>query len=302
MKKVYDSFFNCFFRLCYFTYRWRFFRIVWYKLGFYVLLLFRYRESVLNKNLDIAFELSPQQKSELRKKIYRFLSYEVSYFISLCHTTPADLKANTKIIADQKTLDLCASKTPLILLSGHTLGVWLGVLFSACFRHCYTYTYHGPQKDSYEIYNMFEKIAAKFPLTVISHSKTEVFKMRKCLKNNHCLSIVGDFNVQHTDTFVNFFGKPASIGEGAFRLALRTKTPIVFAHVAENDQKQILFSLKQIYSPAADPAANVQELANRFNSELEKKVRQKPHCYFWTNKRWKTRPKGDKEQVYAKRS
>lgn len=302
MEKFYYYLFNLFFRFFTFAFRWRFFYRFLYVIIAIILILIRYRNSVLEQNLQIAFgnNLSKKQRAKLKKKIYWFLSYETCYFISLANSNPLKLKKITKIIADPEVIALCQKQTPLILLSGHTLGVWIGALFSTCFRRCFAYTYHGPQKDSYEIYNLFQKISKKFSITVIPQSQTDIFTMRRCLKNNHCLSIVGDFNVQHTNTFVNFFGKPATIGEGSFRLALRTKTPIVFGHITEDDNKQILFSLKKIYDPTETPIPTIAELAIRFSNELEKKIIQKPHCYFWSNKRWKTRPKGDTQQIYVK--
>ena len=263
--------------------------------------MIRYRSLVLSKNLDIAFgkSLTPKKKAKFKLQVYSFLSYEICYYLSLATSVSVKkLRENTKIIADQETLELCKAKKPMILLSGHTLGSWIGALFAACFRYCYTYTYHGPKNDSYEIFRQFQKIATKFFFKVLPQANNDVFIMRKCLKNNHCLSIIGDLNVQHTSTFVDFFGKPVSVGEGTFRLALRAKIPIVYAHITEDKQKKLIFSLEKIYDPKKE-APTVLELATRFMQKLEQKIRFEPTRYFWTNKRWKTRPAGEKEKIYT---
>ena len=82
-------------------------------------------------------------------------------------------------------------------------------------------------------------------------------------------------------------------------MALKTKTPIVFAHIAENSKKEIVFSLKQIYDPQQTPAPSLLELACRFTQELEQVIRLQPACYFLLNKRWKTRPEGDNQKIYS---
>ena len=264
----------------------------------FIFKIFHYRSKVLKKNLTIAF---PNKKSlkNLKNKIYDFLSYELCYFISLVYTDAQELKKRTKIIATPEVKQLCKKKTPLILIGGHTLGIWAGILFAACFRFSYTYTYHGPYTKSREIYNLFKKISQNINFKVIPKSKSDIFIMRKCLKEKNCLSIVGDLNVPHTNTFIPFFGEKASIGEGTFRLASRTKTPILFAHVDENKQKKLLFTLKQIYFPEKDKNISIQELAIRFTQELEAKILIKPENYLWTNKRWKTREKGSKKNIYS---
>ena len=301
MKRLYYLLFNPFFRLCILSFQLRGMWRIWHFVFMAIFVLLRYRSAILAKNLAIAFDdsLNLKQRKKLKYQVYRFLSYEICYFLRLSTITPEQLQARTRIVADKECLELASKKLPLILLSGHTLGVWAGVLFAACFRRVFTYTYHGPQKQNYAVYSLFQKLTKIFNFTLIPQSKSDVFAMRRALKDKHCLSIVGDLNVIHTSTFVNFFGKQAAIGEGAFRLALKTKTPIVFAHIAENAKKEIVFSLKQIYDPQQTPAPSLQELACRFTQELEQVIRLQPACYFWVNKRWKTRPEGDNQKIYS---
>ena len=77
---------------------------------------------------------------------------------------------------------MCEQKTPLILIGGHTLGIWAGILFAACFRFSYTYTYHGPDTKSNEIYNLFKKISQNINFKVVSKSKSDIFIIEKMLK------------------------------------------------------------------------------------------------------------------------
>ena len=65
-----------------------------------------------------------------------------------------------------------------------------------------------------------------------------------------------------------------------------------------NKKNYYLLSSKFIFQKK-DKNTNIQEIATRFTQELEAKIRIKPENYLWTNKRWKTREKGNKENIYS---
>lgn len=300
MKQAYYFCLNFLLKFCSWTFILPYFWKFWYVFWAVLLFLFRYRKKIIEKNLEIAFgdKVSFIKKRIWRYKVYFFISYEICYFFRLQRMHPQKLNRLTKVFASEETLNLCKKSVPLILLSGHTLGVWIGILFSSYFRPSFTYTYHGPEKGSYEIFNLFERITKNFPFQVISQGKGDTFKMLRCLKQKHCLSIVGDLNAHKTNTYVSFFGKTASFSEGAFRLALKTKTPIIFGYLEESPQKKLLFHLKQIYYPNEKKQPSVLELARIYSKELEKAICKNPCHYFWSNKRWKNLPEDKNEVSY----
>ena len=264
--------------------------------------LFSYRKKVVQKNLDIAFgnNLSYQQKEKIRRQMYFFLGYESGFFLRLSCSNPQKIKSLIEVEGNENCLKICKQKQPFILLSAHTFGIWISAIFAVYFRDIFTYTYHGPKKASNQIYKLFQEVEKRFPLHVISQGKGDVLKMMYALKRNHCLSIIGDLNAFQSDIFMPFFGKMASFGEGAFRLTIKRNIPLIFGWIEETKAKKLRLHLREIYNPQTEKKPpEIKELTRRYSHLLEKVILQKPHWYFWSNRRWKTRPAGDKEEVYS---
>ena len=63
--------------------------------------------------------------------------------------------------------------------------------------------------------------------------------------------------------------------------------------------KKLKLRLREIYNPQTEKKPpSIEKLIQKYSHLVEKVILQKPHWYFWSNRRWKTRPSGDNEQVY----
>ena len=301
MQKVYYFLGNQFLKFCIFSARVPGFWRLWAWLYGFFLWLFSYRKKVIQKNLDIAFgnSFSRQQKEKIRRQMYFFLGYESGFFLRLSCSNTKKIKPLIEVEGNENCLKICKQKQPFILLSAHTFGIWISTVFATYFREIATYTYHGPHKASNQIYKLFQKVEKRFPVNVISQGKNDTFKMLRFLKEGHCLNIIGDLNAFQSNTFVPFFGKMASFGEGAFRLSLRKNIPLVFGWIEETKEKKLKLRLREIYNPQTEKKPpSIEKLIQKYSHLVEKVILQKPHWYFWSNRRWKTRPSGDNEQVY----
>lgn len=276
-----------------------FWRLEAFFFGF-LLNFFNYRKKIIKKNLEIAFgkKYNIREQQQFIKKFYYYLAYDTCYLFYLLRVNPEKLKQQTHIKSSPEVLQICQKKAPLILLSSHTFAFWIGVVFSNKFmRKSYSYTYYSKEKGVTFVFYLMEKISKRFNSTIISKNKNDTFQMVNCLKNNNCLSILGDLNVKNTKTFLDFFGKKAAFSEGSFRIALKMKIPIVFGSIVEKDKKLIL-SLIELYNPASKKEnPTVEKLAILYKEQVETIIRQNSY-YLWSNKRWKTRPPGDTEKIY----
>lgn len=92
--------------------------------------------------------------------------------------------------------------------------------------------------------------------------------------------------------FVPFFGVPAATLTATARLALAAKAQVipVIATFLPNYQ-----GWKVTYYPAWDdyPGDDITAATRRMNAFIEERVREAPAEYFWTHKRFKTRPEGE---------
>jgi Kdo2-lipid IVA lauroyltransferase/acyltransferase len=90
--------------------------------------------------------------------------------------------------------------------------------------------------------------------------------------------------------FVPFFGVPAATIPMVSRIARMTGAKVVMAVTEMTDDGYLL----HIEPPWTDfPGASVEEDTLRMNRELERWVLRMPAQYFWTHKRFKTRPEGE---------
>ncbi len=91
--------------------------------------------------------------------------------------------------------------------------------------------------------------------------------------------------------FVDFFGVPAATITGLARLARLAKARVVpcVTRMLAGGGYELRFY------PAWDnfPGTDVRADARRMNAFIEERVREMPEQYFWTHKRFKTRPQGE---------
>lgn len=93
-------------------------------------------------------------------------------------------------------------------------------------------------------------------------------------------------------TFVDFFGTPAATLTAPGRIAASTGAaviPVVATFLPNYEGWKVTFY------PAWDnyPGDDMAVAARRMNAFIEERVREAPAEYFWTHKRYKTRPQGE---------
>jgi KDO2-lipid IV(A) lauroyltransferase len=113
----------------------------------------------------------------------------------------------------------------------------------------------------------------------------------RALRAGHWVALLADQDARRHGVFVPFFGRLASTPEGPARLALQTRTPIVFgaAHRGADGRHHLVIDPPHL--PAGDASdANVLALTAWHTARLEARVRETPEHWFWLHRRWKTPP------------
>jgi KDO2-lipid IV(A) lauroyltransferase len=97
---------------------------------------------------------------------------------------------------------------------------------------------------------------------------------------------------ERDSTFVPFFGIPAATLTALPRIAAATKAKVipVIATFLPNYQ-----GYRVVFYPAWEdyPGEDMVAATRRMNEFIEERVRENPAEYFWTHKRFKTRPNGE---------
>jgi KDO2-lipid IV(A) lauroyltransferase len=114
----------------------------------------------------------------------------------------------------------------------------------------------------------------------------------RALSNGKSIAIVSDQDAGKKGIFVNFLGKTASTATGAAILHLKTGAPMIFVSGIRIKFGKIDIHFERI-PDSENSMINDETIRNITQSHtaiLEKWIRKYPTQYFWTHRRWKTRP------------
>jgi KDO2-lipid IV(A) lauroyltransferase len=120
------------------------------------------------------------------------------------------------------------------------------------------------------------------------------------------VALLFDQNVKKKHaTFVSWFGVLAATTKTIAVAALRAECPVVVAGIISlpGDKYRVLVEecdFSGIYQDSTMPSEEkiriiTQDLASRY----EKMIREQPAAWFWMHRRWRTRPEGEMENLYA---
>ncbi|MEJ2719748.1 MAG: lysophospholipid acyltransferase family protein [bacterium] len=118
----------------------------------------------------------------------------------------------------------------------------------------------------------------------------------RLLANNQFVAYLADQDARHHGIFVDFFGRPASTVRGPATFAIRRRCPIVpcFLIREGRDRHRAVFEKPMWPDDRLKGRDAILELTQRFTTLLERYVREHPEQYFWTHRRWKTKPDGER--------
>ncbi|MCA9552937.1 MAG: lysophospholipid acyltransferase family protein [Myxococcales bacterium] len=115
----------------------------------------------------------------------------------------------------------------------------------------------------------------------------------QALRRNEAVVFVLDQNATRSiGVFVDFFGKPACTMSGLAVLAERTGAEVIAAVPwREGPGRHVLTVLPAIpFERQADREETVRHMTQVYTRVIEDAIKARPAQWFWTHKRWRTRP------------
>lgn len=118
------------------------------------------------------------------------------------------------------------------------------------------------------------------------------------LRNKEILFIQLDQNFGTGGVFVDFFGKKAATAKGTIVFALRAKAPIVPMFICRGkDNKQAVIIEPEVeVVEGKDLDETIQLNAQKLTGIIEGYIRRNPADWGWIHRRWKARPKEERER------
>ena len=175
---------------------------------------------------------------------------------------------------------------PAILISGHFANWEIMATVLTQSDHTVRVTYrkiNNPHIDN-RIRKQREAYGTKFLVKKTGHaSGRELFE---ALKSGDSVALLNDqkFN---TGVEVPFFGEPAMTAQGAVRLALKTKRPLLPMAV-KRDKSHFIVSFYPpiILQDTGERDADVLAGVRQITGFIEDRVRENPAQWFWVHRRW----------------
>lgn len=252
----------------------------------------RYRVKVVDKNLLNSFpELTPKERLKIRRDFYRYLAEIFVSTISLAGGNPhrsiipangegpiGELKAKTAGIS-------------WMALTAH-YGLWEYFMFWAPFAdQALVAVYHPLENKIFE--ELFKRLRNHKNVHTVPIKDT----VRFCLENqegvnnlNYVIGLIADQNPPRrpNSKWFSFLNQESIFFDGGEKIALKFEMPVYFVY-----QRRIRRGVYELnYEPIYDGVESVEpyEITRRYVQKLERVIRENPHLWLWSHRRWKHNP------------
>lgn len=258
-------------------------------LGWVLYKLARSRTRVARINLKLCFpELSDAERETLvLKHVQSFMRGALEHGL-LWWASPARLKRLIRIEGIEHWQ--AVQDQPVIWLAPHFMGLDVGGT-RINMDHAVVSMY-GQQKNPY-VMQLLLRSRTRFGRAELFSRQDGIKPVIKAIRGGTPFYYLPDQDFGAKDAvFVPFFGVPAATVTGLSRLAkvARAKVVPLVTRQLPGGQGYVL-----TFYPAWDnfPSNDVEADTRRMNAFIEQRVREMPEQYFWTHKRFKTRPPGE---------
>lgn len=121
----------------------------------------------------------------------------------------------------------------------------------------------------------------------------------RALRDNGIVFVQLDQNFGTSGIFVDFFGVKAATATGPIIFSMRTGAPIVpmFIHRIQGPRHRIIIEPARYIEEDGSKEERVAKTVAKLTALIEQYIRKYPHEWGWIHKRWKARPKEEKESM-----
>ena len=263
--------------------------------------IIRYRCTVVRENLQRAFpEYSEPQIRRTMRDVYINFSFLWIEWLQSWRFNKKFIEKNC-VIENFGVLEAAAKENKgLILYSGH-LGNFEWV---AGYVQHYFGQVTGIMRRMHNKYiNDFAVSYRKQMGFGVIYTDGAFDRSLEMLRDGKYMGVAGDQDAHEKGVFVEFFGIPSSTAAGAALFHLRTGAPVIFVCGAREKWGKFKFYFEKVPLPAdnEETAENIYRITQNLTSTLEKYIRLYPGQYFWTHRRWKTKPSDEVYEEYKQR-
>ena len=245
---------------------------------------------IAEKNIQLCFpELNHSQQEELVKKVLyetgKVILETGMMWLGDTHKT-LQLVKETK---NQHLIDNALKNNKGIILAMPHYGSWeLTSLY--CAEHYPMTTMYAPQ-DDIKVENLMRNARQRTGAKLVPTDSTGIRAMSKALKQGEIISILPDQSPKSNGLFAPFFGQPCYTMTLLSKLAKKNNAVVIFTY-AKRLQDSSGFEI--IFREASEDFTKLEleDSVVQLNLDIEKLIRETPHQYQWTYKRFKEQAEG----------
>ena len=252
--------------------------------------VFRFRRTTVRQNLALAFpDTTDRERDSLALEATRHLSRTLLEVLRLPHYARSKFE-RVDVCGMEHLTHALRSGRGVLVFSGHLGSFELAMAAGA---------QQAPAPVSVVVKG-FSAATQAFMTRVRSaaglHVIDERFAMgpvRAALARNEIVVFVLDQNAtRRRGVFVEFFGKAACTLRALAVVALRTGAPVVpvIARRDPDGRHRLTLGPPIPFESRGSMHASVREMTQVYTSYLEGAIREAPAQWFWSHRRWKTRP------------
>lgn len=248
--------------------------------------VFRYRRSVIAKNLSLSFpEMSDQRRRQITRQYYRHLS-DLIFETIKCLTLSPEAISKRCDIQDMHILnEYHEKKRGVVAVLGHYNNWEWAALSSALSVKQPMVVIYKPLKNEY-LNRLINQTRGRFGVTMIAIKETLRFYVRE--KENHFVNcFVSDQspsngNMMHWLWFLNQL-TPVSLG--AEKMARRFNHAMIFVRLVKVKRGYYTVRMEKIEDQPNHLPEGV--LTEKHSKLLEQQIQENPAFWIWSHKRWK---------------
>lgn len=220
---------------------------------------------------------------------FRHLGTNLMEFLLLGRMSPEQVRARVDLVGLEHYREAAAAGRGVLLVTGH-FGNW-ELLAARLGAEGIPVTFLGKSQSNPQVDRLLAGLRARAGVRVI-RSGGPLKELVTALRRGEMIGLAADQDAGPEGCFVPFLGRPASFYRGAAYFSWKLGAPVVSGMIFRLHDGRHRLELGPAYAPEPGwtEEVAVARLTEIFAQRLEAAVRRAPEQYFWTHRRWKTRP------------
>jgi KDO2-lipid IV(A) lauroyltransferase len=255
------------------------------------------------RNLSFALpDLSPEQRDEILRGVYRHLGWQLVEFCRMTRYTPESTRGWIRTEGLDHYLAARERGKGVLIVTGH-LGAWeLSSFYHSMMGYPMGMVIR--RLDNRKLDAWVNAIRCRHGNRVI-HKDDFGRGLLTSMRAGGTVGILMDTNMTPPQgEFVEFFGRQACTATGLAHIACKTGSAVIpgFMLWEKSENRYVLHFGPEIeISRSGDAAQDILQATARCAAVTEAWIRRYPDQWLWIHRRWKTRPAGE-PGIYETRS